>query len=132
MSKLQTKRVYEPADEADGCRVLVDRLWPRGLTRNAAAIDRWLKELGPSTELRKWFGHRTERWEEFVRRYRKELGGAQAQQLLRELKMILKAGPLTLLYSAKDEDHNQAIVIAAVLREIAVHRRTRSAANAGS
>jgi uncharacterized protein YeaO (DUF488 family) len=118
MSKLKIKRVYQSADKTDGCRVLVDRLWPRGLTRNSAAIDQWLKELGPSTELRKWFDHRTERWNEFVRRYRKELSSAQARQLLRELKVISKAGPLTLLYSAKDENHNQAVVIATVLREI--------------
>ena len=113
---LRIKRVYEPRHPSDGCRVLVDRVWPRGLTREAAAIDHWLKELGPSTELRKWFDHRIERWQEFARRYREELAGAAAQPLLTELATMAAAGPLTLVYSARDEEHNQAVVIAEVLR----------------
>ena len=122
MSHLRLKRIYEPRHAADGCRVLVDRLWPRGLTREAAAIDHWLKELGPSTDLRVWFGHRVDRWDEFARRYREELAGRVAQPLLQELASIAVAAPLTLLYSAKDQDHNQAVVIAEVLRH-AVSRR---------
>jgi len=118
MMRLRIKRVYEPLDKADGRRILVDRLWPRGLSRDAAAIDRWLKELGPSTGLRKWFGHRPERWREFVRRYRAELRSDAARQLLRELKALAKTRPLTLLYAARDEDHNQAIVIADALKSL--------------
>ena len=113
---LRIKRVYEPNEKADGRRVLVDRLWPRGLTREKAAIDRWLKELGPSTELRKWFDHRTERWQEFTKRYRRELAGPAARPLMKELATMAAAGPLTLLFSAHDEEHNQAVVIAHVLR----------------
>ena len=116
MPNLRVKRIYEPKAVADGCRVLVDRIWPRGLTREAAAIDYWFKELGPSTALRTWFGHRPERWEEFARRYRAELKVAAAQPLLQELSALAAAGPLTLLYSARDEEHNQAVVIAEVLR----------------
>ena len=113
---VRIKRVYEPKEKADGRRVLVDRLWPRGLTRDKAAIDRWLKELGPSTGLRQWFGHRTERWPEFTRRYRKELAGPAAWPLLKELATLAAAGPLTLVFAAHDPEHNQAVVIAQVLR----------------
>ncbi len=113
---VRIKRVYEPKEKADGRRVLVDRLWPRGLTREKAAIDRWLKELGPSTELRQWFDHRTERWQEFARRYRRELAGPAARPLLKELAAMAAAGPLTLVFSAHDEAHNQAVVIAQLLR----------------
>ena len=113
---VRIKRVYEPKEKADGRRVLVDRLWPRGLTREKAAIDRWLKELGPSTELRKWFDHRTDRWQEFTRRYRRELAGPAARPLLKELTAMAAAGPLTLVFSAHDEAHNQAVVIAQLLR----------------
>jgi uncharacterized protein YeaO (DUF488 family) len=116
LNTLRIKRVYETPDAADGCRVLVDRLWPRGLTREAAAVAHWMKEIGPSNELRKWFDHRAERWQEFVRRYREELAGSTAQPLFDELMVIWSAGPLTLVYSAKDEAHNQAVVIADVLR----------------
>lgn len=111
---LHIKRIYEPAEPADGCRVLVDRVWPRGLSRDAAKIDHWLKEIGPSTELRKWFGHRPERFETFAQRYREELGAGPQLQQLREL---AAAGPLTLLYSARDTTHNQAVVLVEVLRE---------------
>ena len=113
---VRIKRVYEPREKADGCRVLVDRLWPRGLTREKAAIDRWLKELGPSTELRQWFDHRTDRWQEFAKRYRRELAGPAARPLLKELAAMAAAGPLTLVFSAHDEAHNQAVVIAQLLR----------------
>jgi uncharacterized protein YeaO (DUF488 family) len=113
---IRVKRIYEPKAADDGCRVLVDRVWPRGMTREAAAIDHWLKEIGPSTALRKWFGHRPERWAEFVRRYRAELRDAAAQPLLQELAAMAAAGPLTLLYSARDQEHNQALVLAQMLR----------------
>jgi uncharacterized protein YeaO (DUF488 family) len=113
---IRVKRIYESKAADDGCRVLVDRIWPRGLTREAAAIDHWFKELGPSTALRKWFGHRPERWAEFAQRYRAELQDAARQALLQQLTALAAAGPLTLLYSARDEDHNQAVVMAQVLR----------------
>jgi uncharacterized protein YeaO (DUF488 family) len=115
MPDIRVKRIYEPKAAADGCRVLVDRIWPRGLTRDAAAIDHWFKEVAPSTKLRTWFGHRPERWVEFARRYRAELRDAAVQPQLREL-AALAAGPLTLLYSARDQEHNQALVLAQVLR----------------
>ncbi len=118
-ANIQIKRIYEPISPADGCRVLVDRLWPRGIKREVAAIDYWLKDLGPSHELRKWFGHRPERWDDFVQRYRSELSDLKAQQLLQELIDLAAADPLTLLYSAKDTEHNQAVVIAQAIEEAA-------------
>ena len=119
MSKpaLRVKRIYEPAERADGTRVLVDRLWPRGLTREKAAIDHWLKEVAPSAALRSWFGHRPERWDEFVERYRRELAAAPAAPLLCRLAALAAEGDLTLLYSAQDEGRNQAVVLADALRE---------------
>ena len=95
MAKLGIKRIYEPALPADGCRVLVDRLWPRGLAREAAAIDHWFKEIGPTNALRTWFGHRPERWAEFSRRYRAELAGDGPAPLVRELVALARKGPLT-------------------------------------
>lgn len=103
------KRAYEPAARDDGTRVLVDRVWPRGLTKSKAAIDQWMKDVAPSTELRQWFGHDPERWSEFRRRYRAEL--AHQSDLLKELRAIARSGRLTLVYSARDERHNQAVVL---------------------
>lgn len=103
------KRAYEPASRDDGTRVLVDRVWPRGLTKAKAAIDQWMKDVAPSTELRQWFGHDPERWTEFRRRYRAEL--ARRPDLLKELRAIARDGRLTLVYSARDEQHNQAVVL---------------------
>ncbi len=103
------KRAYEPASRADGVRVLVDRVWPRGLTKSKVAIDQWMKDVAPSTALRQWFGHDPERWTEFRRRYRAEL--ARHPALLKELRAIARKGPLTLVYSARDEAHNQAVVL---------------------
>jgi uncharacterized protein YeaO (DUF488 family) len=107
--RLRIKRVYEPPDEHDGRRILVDRLWPRGLTKEKASIDLWLKDIAPSTELRKWFDHDPGRWEEFRERYLAELKGNAEQ--LRLLKQELDKGVVTLVYAAKDEAHNQAVVI---------------------
>jgi uncharacterized protein YeaO (DUF488 family) len=107
--RLRIKRVYEPPDEHDGRRILVDRLWPRGLTKEKASIDLWLKDIAPSTELRKWFDHDPGRWEEFKERYLAELKGNTEQ--LRLLKQELDKGVVTLVYAAKDEAHNQAVVI---------------------
>jgi uncharacterized protein YeaO (DUF488 family) len=110
---VRLKRAYEPAAAGDGTRVLVDRLWPRGVTKKAAAIDFWAKELAPSTELRKWFGHDPVRWEEFRKRFTKELQQHAAQ--LEELRTIARQGPLTLVYAAHDEAHNDAVVLRGLL-----------------
>lgn len=110
---IQLKRVYERAAPADGRRILVDRLWPRGLKKADAAIDRWMKEVAPSTELRKWFGHAPERWSEFRRRYSEELRGKEA--LLDELRTLVREGPVTLLYAAHDSEHNDAVALREVL-----------------
>ncbi len=110
---IQLKRVYEAPSATDGLRVLVDRLWPRGLTKERAAVDLWLKDLAPSTELRKWFGHDPTRWKQFQQRYRKELrSGNDAIGLLREK---CEQGTITLLYGAKDKEHNEALVLQTLL-----------------
>lgn len=111
---LKLKRVYEPSDKNDGTRILVDRLWPRGMTKAKAGVDIWLKELAPSAELRKWFGHDPDRWTEFKKRYRAELE-ENDEQLVR-LREEIKKGAVTLLYGAKDEEHNDAVVLAEFLR----------------
>ncbi len=108
------KRVYDDVAKADGFRVLVDRVWPRGITKEAAAVDEWLKEAGPSTELRKWFGHDPERFEEFAKRYRSELKGSDALKTLRGFHR--EHTVLTLVFSAKDSDHNQAVVLRDLLQ----------------
>ena len=106
---LQTKRVYLPPEEADGQRILVDRLWPRGLSKDKAQVGLWLKDVAPSDALRKWFHHETANWEEFRRRYEAELAQNPAVAELRE---AVAARPSTLLYGAKDVGHNQAVVLA--------------------
>lgn len=106
--QLSLKRAYEPAAAADGMRILVDRLWPRGLDRQHAAIDEWLKDVAPTAALRKWFGHDPQRWSEFRRRYLAELADNQAVQRLREL---AEKQPVTLVYGARDTEHNQALVL---------------------
>ena len=110
--RIVVRRVYEPPSAADGRRVLVDRVWPRGLRREEARIDRWAKDLAPSTELRRWFGHRPERFPEFRDRYRAELRGREP-----ELDELLDGGTLTLLFAARDEDRNNARVLAELLEE---------------
>jgi uncharacterized protein YeaO (DUF488 family) len=106
---IKLKRVYEQPDTKDGERVLVDRLWPRGLTKEKARVDLWLKEIAPSTELRRWFGHDPAKWTEFKRRYRAELKGNKAQ--VARLKDEMEKGSVTLLYGARDEEHNEAVVL---------------------
>ena len=108
---LHLKRIYEPPAKQDGYRILVDRLWPRGLTKEKAAIDLWLKEIAPSTELRKWFGHDPGKWKEFQQKYLKEL--KENKEAVAVLKDHLKKETVTLLYAAKDEEHNEARVISA-------------------
>lgn len=110
---IHLKRAYSPPSPADGIRVLVDRLWPRGLRKSDAAIDRWLKDVAPSTELRRWFGHDPSRWDEFRRRYRAEL--SREAKLVNELRTMARKGPLTLVYAARDELHNEAVVLRDVL-----------------
>lgn len=110
---IRLKRIYEPAAAGDGFRVLVDRVWPRGVTKEEAALDLWLKGIGPSTALRKWFGHEPERWEAFRVRYRDELKEHEAE--LQELRRHAEKGRLTLLFGARDEQHNQAVVVREVL-----------------
>lgn len=112
---VRLKRAYEPAAPADGRRVLIDRLWPRGVTKARAAIDHWMKEIAPSTELRKWFGHDPARWEDFRRRYAEQI--RQNPDLLGELRGVARAGPLTLVYAAHDEAHNDAVVLREVILE---------------
>ena len=106
---LQIKRVYETPATADGHRVLVDRLWPRGLTKEHAQVDTWLKDLAPSDELRQWFGHDPEKFAEFQKRYIAELEGNPAVAELREVLSTYRV--VTLVYGAKDEEHNQAVVL---------------------
>jgi uncharacterized protein YeaO (DUF488 family) len=103
------KRIYEPAGEGDGVRVLVDRLWPRGVSKQDAALDRWLKEIAPTPELRAWFGHEPGRFEEFADRYRAELEGNPALDCL--LDIVREAESVTLLYAARDPDCNHAAVL---------------------
>lgn len=104
--QVNTKRVYEPKADGDGMRILVDRLWPRGMTKAEAAVDLWLKEIAPSTELRRWFHGDQGNWTEFSERYIAELDGNPAP--LAQLRQRIDAGPVTLLYSVKDEVHNHA------------------------
>ena len=114
-ARIAAKRVYAAPERGDGYRVLIDRLWPRGISRERAKLDEWARELAPSTELRRWFGHDPDRFGEFRTRYRRELR-AHADQLGR-LRERARAGPLTLLYGARDTEHNDAVVLAEVLRE---------------
>ena len=112
---IRTKRVYEKAAKDDGFRVLVDRLWPRGLTKEKAGVDLWMKEIAPSDVLRKWFGHEPEKWNEFVKRYQVEVG--KKKELLKELKRLEREhGTVTLLFGRKDEKQNQAVLIGAALK----------------
>ncbi len=106
---LKLKRVYEDPSEEDGTRILVDRLWPRGLTKEKARVDLWFKEVAPSAELRKWFAHDPEKWPEFKARYKAELKRSSPQLAL--LKQAVSQGTATLLYGAKDTGHNQAVVL---------------------
>ncbi len=113
---LKIKRIYEKPDKNDGARILVDRLWPRGMTKEKADIDLWLKELGPSTELRKWFAHDPAKWQAFKSKYKKEL--KDKKDLLDQIKNYEKKGPVTLLYGARDTGHNEAIVLQEYLKKV--------------
>ena len=118
-ANVRLKRAYEPPAPADSTRILIDRLWPRGVTKAAAALDQWARELAPSTELRKWFGHDPARWREFRRRYAAEL--RERPEELRALRDRARRGPITLVFAAHDEAHNDAVV----LRDILLGRSMR-------
>jgi uncharacterized protein YeaO (DUF488 family) len=111
---VRVKRAYEPPEASDGYRVLIDRMWPRGVSREQAALSEWAQELAPTSELRRWFDHDPARFEEFRRRYSDEL--AARIDKLRELRRRARAGTLTLVYGAHDTEHNDAIVLAEILR----------------
>jgi uncharacterized protein YeaO (DUF488 family) len=106
-SNVKLKRAYETPTADDGTRILIDRLWPRGITKKRAAVDQWMKDISPSTELRKWFGHDPARWDEFRRRYAQEVH--KNGDLLEQLRSLARHGPITLVYSAHDEKHNDAV-----------------------
>jgi uncharacterized protein YeaO (DUF488 family) len=120
---LRLKRAYEPATRSDGHRILVDRLWPRGVSKRRAAIDEWMKEIAPSTHLRRWFGHDPKKWPEFQRRYKREL--RERGDLLRKIVTLASRGRVTLVFGARDEVHNDAVVLAAVLRARMSRRTTK-------
>ena len=107
--KLEVKRIYEPSERSDGYRVLVDRVWPRGVSKQDADIDLWLKEIAPSTELRQWFGHEPRRWDAFRRRYFDEL--EEMPETVAVVLDKLRKDDVTLVYSARDEAHNQAVAL---------------------
>lgn len=120
---IRVKRIYDPPAPDDGTRILVDRLWPRGVARAGAGVDEWLPSIAPSTELRRWFGHDPAKWPEFRARYEAELAG---QDDVERLRTIARRARLTLLYSARDTEHNQAVALAAYLLSQAATRSVSS------
>ena len=120
---IQIRRAYDPPGRGDGYRVLVDRVWPRGVSKDDLDLDEWRKEIAPSTRLRKWFGHDRERWREFQKRYFVELEGKHDS--VRELVKRARQGRVTLVYGARDQDHNQAVALSAYLRARAAGRQPR-------
>lgn len=114
---VQVKRAYEAPAKEDGKRVLVDRVWPRGVKKEALKLESWAKEVAPTTELRRWFGHDPEKWPEFRKRYREELRDDAHREALDSIRALAGAGCVTLVYSARDEAHNQALVIRELLVE---------------
>jgi uncharacterized protein YeaO (DUF488 family) len=121
---IKIKRVYDKAQTSDGTRVLVDRLWPRGVSRSTARLDRWLRDIGPSNALRKWFGHKPERWKAFEKKYRHELQSPERRELLNELRRLASKRRVTLLFGASDRERNNAVVVEKMLKRSA--RRNRS------
>jgi uncharacterized protein YeaO (DUF488 family) len=112
-TNVKLKRAYERPAAGDGDRILIDRLWPRGVKKADAAIDVWMKEIAPSTELRRWFGHRAERWPEFRRRYAEEL--RRRPELVEDLRALARKGPITLVFAAHDQARNDAVVLRELL-----------------
>ena len=121
-ANVRLKRAYEPPARTDGTRILIDRLWPRGMTKKSAAIDEWFKDIAPSTTLRQWFGHDPARWQEFRRRYAREVREHHDQ--VERLRTLALQGPITLVFSAHDEIHNDAVV----LRDLLLGRRVKASA----
>jgi uncharacterized protein YeaO (DUF488 family) len=121
---IQLRRAYDPPRRGDGYRVLVDRVWPRGISKHELDLDEWRKEIAPSTRLREWFGHDPERWKGFQKRYFAEL--EEKQDSVRELVKRARQGRLTLVYGARDPDHNQAVALSAYLRARAAGRQPRA------
>lgn len=119
---VRVKRVYDPYAQADGRRILVDRLWPQGLSRGKAAIDKWEKELAPSDRLRRWFGHDPRKWAEFRKRYREEL--LKHEDLLKGLAKRAIRERITLVYGARDSEHNNAVVLKELLEELLKGKRS--------
>ncbi len=115
---IRTRRIYDPGQEDDGERILVDRLWPRGISKEAAQLDEWAKEIAPSDELRKWYGHDSEKWGAFKQRYRAELQQKEKSETLRELADKSRRGTITLLYAARDESHNNAAALAEFIEKL--------------
>lgn len=115
--QINVRRVYDEPDPADGRRVLVDRLWPRGLSKAAAGVDEWVKAVAPSDELRRWYGHEPAKFEEFRQRYAAELREPERAEALGHLRDLARSGPVTLLTATKDADHSQAAVLATELRQ---------------
>lgn len=111
MAMIRLKRVYSKPSPNDGVRILVDRVWPRGCTKDQARLDAWRKDLAPSTALRKWFGHDPKKWREFSERYRRELGEPQLRRAIEELAQLADRKTITLLFGASDTEHNQAVVL---------------------
>jgi uncharacterized protein YeaO (DUF488 family) len=120
---IRLKRVYDPPDEADGARILVERLWPRGLSKQKAALRLWVRDLAPSTELRKWFGHRPERWEEFRARYFAEL--EERDEDLEPLLALARGGTVTFVFASREERTNNAVALREFVRR-RLHQETRS------
>ena len=115
---LKLKRAYDTPEPGDGKRILVDRLWPRGISKTIAHLDGWMKELAPSDELRKWFGHDDTRWEEFRKRYILELKSPEKVKLIHDLRVMVEGEPITLVYGAKDVEHNNGVVLKQFIEEI--------------
>jgi uncharacterized protein YeaO (DUF488 family) len=115
---VKLKRIFDPPDASDGVRVLVDRLWPRGVTKQRAQVDEWMKDLAPSAELRGWFGHRADRWPLFCDRYRNELAAPALQPAILHLRTLARRRTVTLLFAAKDVERNNALVLASVIKTI--------------
>lgn len=129
---IQVKRAYDPPAPGDGCRVLVDRLWPRGLSKERAAVDEWLREVAPSTDLRRWFAHDPARWAEFKRRYSAELDAPAAPEAVARLRSLAAEGDVTLLYAATDELHNNAVVLREYLASSRRHGSRTDSARQGT
>ena len=115
---LKIKRAYEGKEAGDGKRILIDRLWPRGVSKDKASLDAWQKELAPSTALRQWFDHAPEKWEEFKKRYRKELAGPESKKLLEDIACTAERHNVTLIYSAKDTEHSDVLVLEQLIAEL--------------